>query len=221
MFAVVGLTGLTSAGVAAAKSVTGSSVTDIIILVAAVVTALGVIARMLHLPEIRRGFRDFLQSWNGQPKRPGVEAVPGFPEQMADTKADLTKMKADVHTIKGRDGALVVALEQIAASAAATAAALIRVENRANVTDERISEHRRRNEETARQLQKAVEQTAADLERKLAERNAALDRTLAGMSQDRAQNEAMRASLTEIGLTEDIPHPPTTHRDNPPSEGAV
>jgi hypothetical protein len=100
LFATASLSGLAGIGVAAAKSVTGSSAPDVVILVAAVLAALGVIARMLHLPELRRGTRDFLRTWNGEAKRPGVEAVPGIPEQMADTRANLTTLTADMHQMR-------------------------------------------------------------------------------------------------------------------------
>ena len=213
-------TAVTAFTAEAARQASGSNMVAMIGGVAAFLLALGVIAKALHLPEIRKGTREFLRAFFGEPARPGFDAVPGIPEQLADNRDHLAKLQEDMHEIKGRDGQLVVALEQIAASARATAEALSRVENRANIMDERINDHRRRNEETAKVLQRAVEQTATDLQRKLDQRNAELDQRLDTMSADRAQNEAMRASLTEIGLTTDIPHPATTHRDQPPTDAA-
>lgn len=193
LFATASLSGLAGIGVAAAKSVTGSSATDVVILVAAVLTALGVIARMLHLPELRRGTRDFLRTWNGEAKRPGVEAVPGIPEQMADTRANLTTLTADMHQIKGAMPSLAQALTDLAGTTNTNG-------QKIDMLEKRQSDHRQRNDEQAALLRMELDRRAEALERKLEARNRDVDTKLDGLAEDVFRAQAGRAILHELGM---------------------
>lgn len=45
---------------------------------------------------IYRRVQDFLDDWNGELARPGVEARPGFPERIAALELEVTKVKTIV-----------------------------------------------------------------------------------------------------------------------------
>lgn len=136
------VTAATAIGVTAAEAIDGPW--GRIITLAAVCTALTVIAHFTHAGEVLAGIRklsrlahlqeSFLEDWNGEPARPGVVERPSFPARMA------------------------------------------RVE-------QRITDHRERNEQTIRALQEAVD----------------------SLAQDRLIAETYRAVLTELGHDGELP----------------
>lgn len=132
---------------------------------AAVVGALGVLWRALKARELLRGVRLFLADWFGSPGRPGVAAVPSFPERMSEVESATVAIVDSIERLHDAQGR------------SAEAFALL---------DQRVSDHRRRNEEQAELLRAAMQER--------------LDRL-------QAQNDAYRASLHELGLDLD---PPTT-----------
>lgn len=169
-----------------------------LIWIAGALTALGVIYRFLHVGEIVRGILNFLRDYNGEPARPGVPARPGLPDRIA-------KIESQTHEIKGRDAQLVVALEQLASSANENGLKIDRLDERVINLDERVTDHRRRNEEQVRVLRDELERRATDLEQQLSARNDVVDRRLAGISDDLLRAETMRAALVELGLEVERP----------------
>lgn len=167
-------------GTTAAESMDRApTATGILLWAAGVATAIGVLWRFLHVGELLTGTRNFLKDYNGEPARPGVEQRPGLPERLG-------KIEAHTHELKGAFPAMVVALDELQRSLA---------EN-----GNRITEHRRRNEDQALLLRMELEQRAKTLEDKLAERNAAVDARLEHLSDDLLRAETYRASLVELGF---------------------
>lgn len=86
---------------------TGHPVIDTVLLIAAVVTAVGAIWRGLHLGELLHGTREFLDDWQGEPARPGVLARPSIPQRLADVETQLCalvsqELRAEVIELKER-----------------------------------------------------------------------------------------------------------------------
>jgi hypothetical protein len=168
---------------------------------AGVLTAVGVIYRFFHVGEIVRGILNFLRDYHGEPARPGVEARPGLPERLA-------RIESQTGEIKGRDLQLLTELKRLARSADDNGEKIDRLDERVITLDERVTDHRRRNEEQAAVLRAELERRATELEARLQERNSNLDARLDRISDDLLRAEAMRAALTELGLDITPPTPP-------------
>lgn len=135
---------------------TGRPALDGLLVAAAVVGAVGVLARAAHLPELTRRLRVFLLDWLGEPERPGTPARPSFPSRMGEVEGRLALLQESTHALY--------------AQGERNSAELTRL-------DTRVSEHRRRNEEQIALLREAVnrieaEQVALRLARDLAALNA-------------------------------------------------
>lgn len=120
---------------------------------AAVVTALGVLWRWLHMGELLRGTRLFLLDWFGQPERPGAEAVPGFPERMSSVEKRTADLADDFR------GELTTRLTQLAFTVDRTHDHLTTTANDVQRLDARVSDHRRRNDEQIQLLREAITRT--------------------------------------------------------------
>lgn len=149
--------------------------TAVLLWAAGVVTAVGVLWKFFHVGEILKGTRNFLKDYNGEPARPGAEARPGLPERLA-------KIEHHTHETKAAFPAMVVALDELQRWATENGA-------RIDAVNDRITEHRRRNEDQAILLRKALD-----------ERNAAVDARLDHLSEDLLRAETYRASLVELGI---------------------
>lgn len=158
--------------------------TAVLLWAAGVVTALGVLWKFLHIGEISKGLRHLVQGWNGQPERPGFDRVPGVPERLA-------KIEKQTHEVKGAMPAMVVALDELQRWATENG-------SRIDAVNERITEHRRRNDDQAALLRKELEDRASKLEAKLDARNAVVDERLDHLSDDLLRAETYRASLVEL-----------------------
>lgn len=191
------LGGLTSTAFAAAIA-HATNPAEPILWTAAVLTALGVIYRLLHLGEIVRGLLLIVRQWHGEKGAPGIPARMSIPEI-------IDYQSKQLHEIKGRDAQLVVALEQLAQSANDNGVKIDRLDERVIGLDERVTDHRRRNEDQARVLREELERRAADLEAKLLQRNEVVDARLADLSDDLLRAETMRAALVELGLDVEPP----------------
>ncbi|GAA2184926.1 hypothetical protein GCM10009785_34710 [Brooklawnia cerclae] len=66
------------------------TVTDVIGMLIAIG---GVVAGLRWLRPIGRAIRHFLDDWNGQDERPGVERRPGVMEQLSTLRTDLDEVK--------------------------------------------------------------------------------------------------------------------------------
>lgn len=127
---------------------TGRPVLDALVLAAAVVGALGVLLRALRLPELTRHLRLFLLDWLGEPERPGLPARPSFPERMGDVEAAARESSSRLLTLQDTTAALFAQVE--------------RSSDQLRRLDERVTEHRRRNEEQVALLREAVNRIEAE-----------------------------------------------------------
>lgn len=203
---LLGTTAAVTVGAAASQH--AGSPFQPILWTAGILTALGVIYKALHIGEVLRDLRSlarlsklqetFLADWNGEPARPGADARPGLPDRIA-------KIEKQTHEIKGRDAQLVVALEVLADSARDNGAKIDRLDERVIGLDERVTDHRRRNDATAELLRVELERRAAELAVRLDEHNQQVDDRLAGISDNLLHAETMRAALVELGLNVDPP----------------
>jgi hypothetical protein len=203
MGSAVALGTVTAVGVAAAKSVTGSGVLDIIALIATTITALGIISRFLHVKERMEGqralaklvpfFEDFATDWKGTPARPGVPEVPSMPERVARTEARTEKLQHEFAT--ETLGRLILIenqldkLDAIAKSAVDNGDAIGALDTRITGLDTRVTGHRDRQNQAvqvmAEHLLERIESLRADVE--------------AGRV-DREKLEQAIAILTELGF---------------------
>lgn len=180
---------------ATAASVTAAEIThgpwDIVVVVASVCTAAAVIAKFLHLPELLKGGRLFLHDWLGEPARDGVEARLSFPARMAKVEARTEALHHNLSVeLNGRMDLVAHSLDGIQGRADENKTSLDRLEERLNDVDERINkritDHRRRNEETVAALEAAIKEQA----------------------DGRLIIETARAVLTELGHDLEFPHRP-------------
>lgn len=159
---------------------------EVVLAAAAFLTACGVLVRALHLDETLKGTRNFLVDWQGEPARPGVEARPSFPERMASVEqqaALVDRRTAELnHELRGELISRLVLLhegqDKLHVTADRNADAIARL-------DDRVTDHRRRNEQQ-------VENLRADL-----------DRRLRNISGDLLRAETFRAALVELGYDVD------------------
>ena len=118
-----------------------------VVTLAAVVAALGVLWRALRLGQLLTGTRLFLDDWNGEAARPGVERRASFPERMAAVEE---RTRALTHDVRGELSSRLIllgdGLQRVEAAQATAAAALVDVNSR-------VTEHRRRNDELVHVLQ--------------------------------------------------------------------
>lgn len=76
---------------------TGIPAVDVFVIITIVASALVLIVRGLKwVMRIYRRISKFLDDWNGEPARPGVEARPGFPDRIAALEAEVAGVKATV-----------------------------------------------------------------------------------------------------------------------------
>lgn len=160
---------------------------------AALTAALSALWRFFHLGEMRKGIADFLADWGGAPARPGVKAVPSFPERMAVVEERTFQLDRNggqsladaVHDTRRDIGTVSEAVEDIRAKAEANADALAAIDRRVIGLDERVSDHRRRNDKQIELLREEIRLRLDDAER----------------------NKALVAVLAELGHDMDIPKP--------------
>lgn len=130
---------------------------QVLLSAAAVATALGVLWRFLHLSEILRGVRLFLLDWLGQPARPGAEAVPSFPERMAQVEQRTADLAHDFRgELTSRLTLLAYTVDRTHEQIATNTEHLTRLEAHQETADARITDHRRRNDEQIGLLREAV-----------------------------------------------------------------
>lgn len=147
---------------------------DVLLYAAAAAGALGVLWRSLKpFRELLRRVRLFLIDWLGTPARPGVAAVPSFPERMGEVESATVAVAQALADLAGSVSQLHTAQEH-------AAEAFVQLDNR-------VTDHRNRNEKQAELLQAALQER--------------LDRL-------QLQNDAYRASLVELGIDVDLPPTP-------------
>jgi hypothetical protein len=152
---------------------------------------LGGLSRFLHIGQTAKHLRLFLLDWLGEPERPGVEARPSFPERMAKVERRTETLQHDFAT--ETTSRLMLIGETVDRAAVITDEnhnALSRVDFRLNGIDQRINDHRRRNDEQ-------IESLRLEVERRV---------TLLGPNQ--AQSAMMHAALSELGMDIDLNRPP-------------
>lgn len=155
------------------------------------VSALAVLYRSFRIGELRKGTRDFLRDWAGDPSRPGVDAVPSFPERMAaiekrtmQLERNSGKSLADtVHNVARDVKHLDEGVNDLRNKAKDSGDAIQSVDQRIGSLDERVSDHRRRNDLQAEQLRAYLEQRLNDAEK----------------------NRNLVAILTELGYEMELP----------------
>lgn len=210
------MAGVTAAGLATTSVVAAASTTPDpvpwLILAAGIAGAVTALWKFLHLSEILRDIRNllrlsnlqasFLQDWNGEPARPGKEGVPSVPERLNLVERRTAALN---HTFAGemtsRLTLIADDLTEVKSQSRANFDALARL-------DDRVTDHRRRNEEQSSILRAELERRAQDLENKLNERNRIVDNRLDHISDDLLRAETMRSALVELGL--DIERRPPT-----------
>lgn len=174
--------------------------------IAAVLGAIGVIWRQGGFGKLKKRTADFLDDWNGEAPRPGYEGRKSFPVRMAEIEQTVAQLK--------RNGGSSVAdavhevargVEELKRTAVANREAIARLDERHNHTDERITDHRKRNDEAATLLRAELERRAQEMQVALVERNRTLDEKLAEISEDVFRASAARAILTELGHKIDPP----------------
>lgn len=196
------LSGSAAAGVVVAATSSLSHSGTMIVWAAGVLAALGVIYKAIHLGPAIRKAKDFARSWFGEPAAPGVEARPGLPETVA-------KMAAHIHEIKGRDATIAQFLQDISEKMTENGLKVDRIDERVLHLDERVTDHRRRNEEQATLLRADLERRARELENARLERDQVVDERFDHISDDLLRAETMRSALVELGLDIDRPQKPT------------
>lgn len=155
--------------------------------VAAILAVVGV-GRALGFNKMRKDVRAFLMDWNGEPARDGFEGRESFPTRMTKVEKRTQELARNggssvadkVHDI-ARD------IDEIKKSAESNGAAIARVDTRIAGVEERVTDHRRRNDEAVRLLRESLEHKLADL--------------MEGQV-DSARLEAYRATLVEIGMVD-------------------
>lgn len=215
------LTSLTAAVAAAGGTVLAAAqqtVSDRILWAAGIVTALGVLwkvfapyaAKMGRLAELADVQASFLQDWNGEPARPGVDARPGLPETVAIIKQDLTRVNEQMHEVRGVFPTMAAGFDELKAMATENSHSIEQVKGEVAQLRNRVSDHSNRNVQQAAVLRQELEDRARTLEAKLDARNADVDAQLSGLAADRVLLEAYRASLHELGIDAqppELPHP--------------
>jgi hypothetical protein len=148
---------------------------------------LGGLSRFLHIGQTAKHLRLFLLDWLGEPERPGVEARPSFPERMAKVEKTLQHDFATETT--SRLMLIGETVDRAAIMTTENSYALSRVDFRLNGLDQRISDHRRRNEEQIESLRAEVE------------------RRVSLLGPERAQSLMMHSALSELGIDIDLTRP--------------
>lgn len=134
-----------------------SQTAQTILAAAGLVTALGVLWRALHLGELTRGTRLFLLDWFGEPARDGREAVPSFPARIAAVERRTADLAHDFRgELSSRLTLLAYTVDRVHDATTSNA-------ERLTLLDERVSDHRRRNDEQVRLLREAIARTEAQL----------------------------------------------------------
>lgn len=173
-----------------------STLAQAILAAAGILAALGVLWRgSKPLRDTARMVRLFLLDWLGEPARPGVDARPSFPQRMAEVehRTHLTERRtADLaHTFRGEVNShlalLARSLGRLEDHVNNNGAGIDRLDARIHTVEERITDHRRRNDE------------------QIAALRAEVDRRLSGIQGDLLRAETYRAALHELGLDIDPP----------------
>lgn len=63
------------------------------------VIAMGIGSYIRWILPIVREVRQFLEDWNGKPKRPGYDPEPGFPERMKAVEKVVSDLRGDMTTL--------------------------------------------------------------------------------------------------------------------------
>jgi hypothetical protein len=202
----VGAVTVVLAGTAATISEVSSNGPASILWLAGLIGALAFLWRTLFRKGFRRS-REFFRAWFGEPEAPGVDRRPGLPETVA-------QMAGQVHEIRARDDQVLAFMKEIAGQLTdngrktdALDLKVERVDTRVIGLDQRVTDHRRRNDETARLMREELLRRAAEVEEKLNVHNEAVDERLEHISEDLLRAETMRAALMELGLDVDPPRP--------------
>lgn len=183
-----------AAGAIAADSMDKApAATALLLWAAGVCTAIGVLWKFLHVGEILTGTRNFLKDYNGEPARPGVEPRPGLPERLAS-------IERHTHEVKGAMPAMVVALEELKKWATENGSKIDKVDDRVTALDQRMTDHRRRNDQTAEVLRSDLERRASELAAKMEARDHTVDEKLNHLSEDLLRAQTYRAALHELGI---------------------
>lgn len=161
---------------------------DILVGVAAVLGAVTAIFKFLHLGELLKGTRTFLLDWNGLPERPGADKIPSMPERinLLERRSESLNHNLAVE-LNNRVTLVAEGVDRIETAAGENSAALTRLDFRVNGIEQRITDHRRRNEEQVEALRVEV------------------DRRLSSISGDLLRAETMRSIIAELGFDLDMP----------------
>lgn len=132
-----------------------NSTAQLVVVVATVTTALGVLVRQLKLAQLLTETRTFLRDWLGTPDRDGVSGVPSFPARMAAVEHGAEQLREQLRdTLDARLTALAFTVD-------ATHQAAVSNAERMAVLDARVTDHRRRNDEQVGLLREAVAELRA------------------------------------------------------------
>lgn len=153
---------------------------------AGLLAAIASIYKLLHLGEMFRGTRNFLADYNGEPQRPGFEGRKGLPER-------ITSIEQHMNEVKGAMPSLAQALSDLAETSTSNGEKIDKL-------DQRVTDHRRRNDEQATLLRTELERRARELESRTDQRNAEVDGKLERLANDLFRAQAGRAILHELGF---------------------
>ncbi len=157
--------------------------------------------KYLHIGQLLHSIRMFLEDWNGEEARPGRERIPSFPERMAG-------LEQRTKQLEGNGGShLADDIRKTAADVVEVAQGVTELRHRAQSNrdaidrlDQRISDHRRRNEQQVEHLKEEV------------------DRRFRQFAYDHMRSETYRAALVEFGIEvepqegDPEPTPPTVRQ---------
>lgn len=125
---------------------------------AAAVAGVAAAVRALGLPKLAQGTRRFLDDWFGEPARPGHDGTPSFPERMAEVERRAASVE---HFVRGDTSAR---LQLIALDVKTSQDQASKNHDALMEVNERVTEHRRRNDEQIELLRSAVAAQSANLD---------------------------------------------------------
>lgn len=129
-----------------------------VVAASAFVAAVAALWRWSKLGELLRGTRLFLADWFGEPARPGREALPSFPQRMANVEERTAALNHDLR------GELTSRLTLLAYSVDRLHEHSLSTNERLAALDARVSDHRLRNDQQQQLLQQAVDRNALRLD---------------------------------------------------------
>lgn len=150
----------------------------------------------------KRNIRQMSRDWVGEESRPGFEGREPFPERFHRVEKRTEVLQHDFATeTTGRLTLIGNTVDEIKAQSSDTTKAVARLDFRVNGMDQRITDHRRRNEEQAELLRAEIERR----DKAQHARAAAIEERLGHISDDLLRAETMRAVLLELGIPIDPP----------------